>query len=321
MIVTKLTQQLGIRIPVVQGGMQWVGLPVMAAAVSNAGGLGILTALSQSSPDALRKAIQETRKLTDKPFGVNISLLPSVNLTDLEAHARAAVEEGVPGPLIKFFKSKRCFVIHKCTTIRHAKTAQKLGVNFLSINGFECAGHSGEEDIGGLVLLARAAQGLDVPYTASGGFGDGRGLAAALALGAEGISMGTRFMCTIEAPIHQKIKDKMIALDEADTIHIFRTLRDTVRVYKNALSTQVVRLERRPGGAQISELRDLTNSTRMKRVCETGDPETGIWPLGIVVSLIKDCPSCAELLQRIEQEAEAHIQGMSHLVVRGQSKL
>ncbi|KAF8599687.1 inosine monophosphate dehydrogenase [Ceratobasidium sp. AG-I] len=330
MIVTKLTKQLGIRVPVVQGGMQWVGLPPLAAAVSNAGGLGVLTALSQPSPDALRDAIKQTRKLTDKPFGVNITLLPSINPPDYEGYARAAVEEGIrifetagnnPGPLIKFFKSQGCVVIHKCTTIRHAKSAEKLGVDFLSIDGFECAGHPGEEDIGGLVLLARAAQELKVPYIASGGFGDGRGLVAALSLGAEGVNMGTRFMCTTEAPIHQNIKDKMIASNETDTVHIFRTLRNTARVYKNAVSSEVVRLERRPGGAQFSELRDLVSGLRGKKVYETGDPDAGIWSAGIVVGLIKDCPSCSELLQRIEREAEAAIDGMSSLVVRGQSKL
>ncbi|KAF8754319.1 Nitronate monooxygenase [Rhizoctonia solani] len=293
MIVTKLTERLGIRVPVVQGGMQWVGLPALASAVSNAGGLGILTALSQPSPDALREAIKETRKLTDKPFG-----------------ARAAVEEGVrifetagnnPGPLIKFFKSQGCFVIHKCTTIRHAKSAQKMGVDFLSIDGFECAGHPGEEDIGGLVLLARAAQELEVPYIASGGFGDARGLVAALSLGAQGVNMGTRFMVTKEAPIHKDIKEKMISSSEVDTLHIFRSLRNTARVYKNAVSSEV-----RPS---------------RKKVYETGDSDAGIWSAGIVMGLIKDCPSCAELLQRIEEEAESLIQGMTRLVVRGHAKL
>ncbi|CAE6472233.1 unnamed protein product [Rhizoctonia solani] len=362
MIVTKLTERLGIRVPIVQGGMQWVGLPALASAVSNAGGLGILTALSQPSPDALREAIKETQKLTDKPFGVNITLLPSINPPDYEGYARAAVEEGVrifetagnnralpyqiletspktnlsnifryiplrinysnaAGPLIKFFKSQGCFVIHKCTTIRHAQSAQKMGVDFLSIDGFECAGHPGEEDIGGLVLLARAAQELKVPYIASGGFGDARGLVAALSLGAQGVNMGTRFMVTKEAPIHKDIKERMISSSETDTIHIFRSLRNTARVYKNAVSSEVVRLERRPGGAQFSELRDLVSGLRGKKVYETGDPDAGIWSAGIVMGLIKDCPSCAELLRRIEEEAESIIQGMTHLVVRGHTKL
>jgi len=197
--VTPLTELLGIRIPVVQGGMQWVGKPSLAAAVSEAGGLGLLTALTQPNPDALRVAIRETRKLTSKPFGVNITLLPAIIPPDYQGFARAAVEEGVtifetagnnPGPLIKYFKDNNCTVIHKCTTIRHAKSAQKMGVDVLSIDGFECAGHPGEEDIGGIVLLARAAQELNTPYIASGGFGDGRGLASALAFGCAGINMG-----------------------------------------------------------------------------------------------------------------------------------
>ncbi|KAK2465245.1 hypothetical protein APHAL10511_002599 [Amanita phalloides] len=205
-LVTPLTKLLGIRVPVVQGGMQWVGVPRLAAAVSEAGGLGILTALTQPSPDALRSAIRETRKLTSRPFGVNITLLPTINPPDYEGYARAAVEEGVkifetagnnPGPLIKYFKSNGCIVIHKCTTIRHAQSAERMGVDILSIDGFECAGHPGEDDIGGLVLLARAAQELKVPYIASGGIADARGVAAALALGAAGANMGKRFLeCT-----------------------------------------------------------------------------------------------------------------------------
>ncbi|KAI8976660.1 putative 2-Nitropropane dioxygenase [Trametes punicea] len=274
---------------------------------------GILTALTQPSPEALRQAIRDTRKLTKYPFGVNITLLPSINPPDYEGYARAAVEEGVkvfetagnnPGPLIKFFKSEGCIVIHKCTTIRHAKSAERLGVDCLSIDGFECAGHPGEEDIGGIVLLARAAQELKIPYIASGGFADGRGLASALALGACGVNMGTRFMCTVESPIHQNIKDKIVASTERDTVHIFRTLHNTARVYKNAVAQQVVALERRPGGAKFEDVRDLVSGQRGRLVYEKGDPDYGIWTAGIVMGLIKDCPTCEELLARIEREAE-----------------
>ncbi|KAI0764565.1 inosine monophosphate dehydrogenase [Trametes elegans] len=321
---TKLTKLLGIRVPVVQGGMQWVGLPRLAAAVSNAGGLGVLTALTQPSPEALRKAIRETKTLTKYPFGVNITLLPSINPPDYEGYARAAVEEGVkvfetagnnPGPLIKYFKSHGCIVIHKCTTIRHAKSAERLGVDCLSIDGFECAGHPGEEDIGGIVLLARAAQELKVPYIASGGFGDGRGLASALALGASGVNMGTRFMCTVESPIHQKIKDTIIASTERDTVHIFRTLHNTARVYKNTVSQQVVALERRPGGAKFEDVRELVSGQRGRRVYETGDADYGIWTAGIVMGLITDSPTCEVLLRRIEREAEEVIGGLQALRV------
>ncbi|KIM66891.1 hypothetical protein SCLCIDRAFT_259165 [Scleroderma citrinum Foug A] len=323
MIATALTKLLHIRVPVVQGGMQWVGTPPLVAAVSNAGGLGILTALTQPSPEALRVAIRETKAATDKPFGVNLTLLPTINPPDYAGYARAAVEEGVrifetagnnPGQLIEYFKSQGCIVIHKCTTVRHAKSAERMGVDVLSIDGFECAGHPGEEDIGGLVLLARAAQELKIPYIASGGIADGRGLAAALALGAAGINMGTRFMCTAESPIHQNIKDTMVKATEQDTIHIFRTLKNTARVFKNKVSTEVVALERRPGGAEFSELRDLVSGARGKIVYEKGDPDYGIWSAGIVLGLIKDIPTCEELLRRIEREAEDTISGISNMV-------
>ncbi|KAL4070055.1 hypothetical protein V8B97DRAFT_2024371 [Scleroderma yunnanense] len=310
MITTALTELLRIPVPVVQGGMQWVGKPPLVAAVSNAGGLGILTALTQPSPEALRIAIRETKAVTEKPFGVNITLLPTINPPDYEGYARAAVEEGVrifetagnnPGKLIQYFKSQGCIIIHKCTTVRHAKSAERMGVDILSIDGFECAGHPGEEDIGGLVLLARAAQELKMPYIASGGFADGRGLAAALALGA---AVRTRFMCTTESPIHQNIKDTIVKATEQDTIHIFRTLKNTARVFKNKVSTEVVALERRPGGAEFSELRDLVSGARGKLVYENGDPDYGIWSAGITLGLIKDIPTCEELMRRIEAEAE-----------------
>ncbi|GLB38490.1 putative nitronate monooxygenase [Lyophyllum shimeji] len=329
MIVTPLTKLLGIRVPVVQGGMQWVGVPQLAAAVSEAGGLGILTALTQPSPDALRIAIRETRKITSKPFGVNITLLPSINPPDYEGYARAAVEEGVrvfetagnnPAPLIKFFKSRGCIVLHKCTTIRHAKSAERLGVDVLSIDGFECAGHPGEEDIGGLVLLARAAKELKLPFIASGGIADARGFASALALGAAGVNMGTRFMCTVESPIHQKIKEKIVASTEADTVHIFRTLHNTARVFKNKVSLEVVRLERRPGGAKFEELRDLVSGVRGRQVYELGDPDYGIWTAGIAIGLIDDIPTCKDLIAGLESGVEDII-GQLNGLTQAKSKL
>ncbi|KAG8827831.1 hypothetical protein FRC17_007710 [Serendipita sp. 399] len=323
-IATSLTKLLKIRVPVVQGGMQWVGVPQLAAAVSNAGGLGILTALTQPSPEALREAIRETRKLTQKPFGVNITLLPTINPPDYAGYARAAVEEGVkifetagnnPKQLIQYFKGNGCIVIHKCTTIRHAKSAIKMGVDVLSIDGFECAGHPGEEDIPGLVLLARAAQELSIPYIASGGFADGRGLASALALGCQGINMGTRFMCTVESPIHDNIKRTIVEASETDTVHIFRTLHNTARVFKNKVSQEVVRLERRPGGAKFEDVRDLVSGQRGRLVYENGDKDYGVWSAGLCIGLIKDIPTCQELLDRIEREAEEVIGGMAKLVV------
>jgi len=322
-IVTSLTKMLGIRIPIVQGGMQWVGVPRLAAAVSEAGGLGILTALTQPNPAALKTAIRETRKLTSKPFGVNITLLPSINPPDYEGYARAAVEEGVkifetagnnPGPLIKYLKSQKCLVLHKCTTIRHAKSSEKLGVDVLSIDGFECAGHPGEDDIGGLVLLARAVKELNIPFIASGGIADGRGFAAALALGAAGVNMGTRFMCTVESPIHQNIKDKIVKSTERDTIHIFRTLHNTARVFKNKVAMEVVAIERR-GNAKFEDIKDLVSGARGRLVYEQGDPDLGIWSAGIAVGLINDVPTCAELLDTLEREVEDIVGGLNNIVV------
>jgi len=248
--------------------------------------------------------------------------LPSINPPDYEGYARAALEEGVkifetagnnPGPLIKFFKQNGCIVLHKCTTIRHAKAAERMGVDVISIDGFECAGHPGEEDIGGLVLLERASQELRVPYIASGGFADGQGLVSAIALGASGVNMGTRFMCTVESPIHQNIKEKIVASTEQDTVHIFRSLRNTARVYKNQVSQEVVRLERRPQGAKFEELRDLVSGTRGRVVYEIGDPDYGVWSAGIVMGLIKDIPTCEVLLRRIESEAENTIERLNKL--------
>ncbi|WVF72868.1 hypothetical protein IAT40_007686 [Kwoniella sp. CBS 6097] len=337
-IATELTRILGIKYPIVQGGMQWVGTPPLAAAVAASGALGMLTALTQPSPDALREAIRETRKRIGNGqgrFGVNITLLPSINPPDYAGYAKAALDEGVdifetagnnPKPLIEFIKTYRPsgasdsepvpkrFVIHKCVTVKHALSGQKMGVDVLSIDGFECAGHPGEDDIGGLVLLARAAKELFIPYIASGGIADGRGLAAALSLGAAGVNMGTRFMCTVESPIHQNIKEKIVASTEKDTIHIFRTLRNTARVYRNAVSTEVVKLERRPGGAKFEDLRELVSGARGRTVYETGDHDAGIWSAGIAVGLIDDIPTCAELVKRIDGDAAEVINRMHGMI-------
>ncbi|KAH9179289.1 inosine monophosphate dehydrogenase [Lactarius sanguifluus] len=317
MLVTPVTKLLNIRVPIVQGGMQWVGVPSLAAAVSNAGGLGILTALTQPSPEALREAIRETRRRTDKPFGVNITLLPTINPPDYEGYIRAAVAEGVrifetagnnPKKIIAYLKGEGCTIIHKCTTIRHAKSAERLGVDILSIDGFECAGHPGEDDMPGLVLLARAAQEVKLPYLASGGIADSRGFVAALALGASGINMGTRFMCTMESPIHVKIKEKIVESTEQDTIHIFRTMRNTARVFKNKVSEEVVAIERRPG-SKFEDVRELVSGARGREVYVRGDPDYGIWSLGISAGLIRDIPTCEELVGRLEREAEEMLNG------------
>ncbi|KAI9088897.1 hypothetical protein DFS34DRAFT_639817 [Phlyctochytrium arcticum] len=315
---TKLTTALGILHPIVQGGMQWVGTAEMASAVSNAGGLGLLTALTQPTPDALRAEIQRCRGMTSKPFGVNITFLPSINPPPYESYVTAIIEEGIkvvetagnnPGPHVKRFKSAGITVIHKCTSIKHALSAQKLGVDFLSIDGFECAGHPGEDDIGGLILLAKAAKTLSVPYLASGGIGDGRGLAAALALGAEGINMGTRFMCTVEAPVHQSVKQAIVNATERDTSLMFRTLHNTARVFKNKVSTEVVAIEKRPGGAQFSDIQHLVSGQRGRQVFVNGDTDFGVWTAGQVCGLIDDIPTCADLCARMTREAQDIIVG------------
>jgi NAD(P)H-dependent flavin oxidoreductase YrpB (nitropropane dioxygenase family) len=254
--------------------MQWVGYAELASAVSNAGGLGILTALTQPTPEALRAEIRKTRTLTKNPFGVNITLLPSINPPDYGAYAQVVIEEGVkivetagnsPGPVIKQLKEVGIIILHKCTTIRHALSAVKLGVDFLSIDGFECAGHVGETDITNFILLSRARQSLNVPFIASGGFADGQGLAAALSLGAEGINMGTRFMCTIEAPIHVKIKEEIVKAQETDTQLVLRRWRNTSRLYKNKITAEVTKIER--------ESQTGMSGKRGREVFTTGDPD------------------------------------------------
>ncbi|KAJ3136661.1 hypothetical protein HDU89_002271 [Geranomyces variabilis] len=316
-ISTRLTTMLGIAHPIVQGGMQWVGTAEMASAVSNAGGLGVLTALTQPTPDALRAEIARCRTLTSKPFGVNITFLPAITPPPYSEYVDAIIESGIkvvetagnnPGPHVKRLKEANIIVIHKCTSIRHALSAQKIGVDFVSIDGFECAGHPGEDDIGGLILLARAAQTLKIPYLASGGFGDGRGLAAALALGAEGVNMGTRFMCTKEAPIHQSVKEAIVAATEKDTALMFRTMHNTARVFKNKVSMEVVAIEKR-GNATFADVQPLVAGKRGREVFTGGDLDRGVWTAGQVVGLINDIPSCEELCTRMVKDAEEIIVG------------
>ncbi|BGP52820.1 hypothetical protein JCM8202_003901 [Rhodotorula sphaerocarpa] len=329
-IETELTKKLGIRIPVVQGGMMWVGRPELTAAVSNAGGLGILTGLTPGSPEALREAIRDVRKLTSKPFAVNLTFLPSISPPPYAEYAQVIIQEGVkvaetaggPAaiPIIKMYKQAGVFVIHKCPAIRHAQAAEKVGVDMLSIDGFECAGHPGEDDTPGLLLLALAARKLKTPYIASGGIGDGRGLAAALALGAQGVNCGTVFMATKESYVHENIKQAMVKADERSTTHIFRTLRNTARVFKNKIAEEVVAKERRPGGVEFPEIAPLVSGARGKTVYENGDPDAGVWSASGVLGLIEDVPSCAELLSRMERDAERIILDNAKLVKR-ESKL
>jgi NAD(P)H-dependent flavin oxidoreductase YrpB (nitropropane dioxygenase family) len=308
---TRITQMLGIKHPIVQGGMMWVGTAQMASAVSNAGGLGIITALTCPTPDALRAEIDLCRKLTDKPFGVNLTLLPSLNPPPYAEYRRAIIESGItivetaghnPREHVEDFKSHGITVLHKCTAVRHALSAEKMGVDIISIDGFECAGHPGEDDIPGLILIPAAADKVRVPLRASGGFGDGRGLAAALALGAEGINMGTRFCATIEAPIHPDIKRMLVDGDERGTDLIFRTYRNTARVAKNAISQAVREAEAR--GEPFETIAPLVKGARGREGLATGDAGHGVITAGLVMGIIHDIPTCEQLISRIVSEAE-----------------
>ncbi|KAI6082236.1 2-nitropropane dioxygenase family oxidoreductase [Hypoxylon rubiginosum] len=326
---TELTRRLGIKIPVVQGGMQHVGYAELAAAVSNAGGLGILTALTQPTPEDLRSEIRRCRKMTKNPFGVNITLLPALVPPNYDAYAQVVIDEGVkivetagnsPGPVISKLKTAGTIILHKCTTIRHAQSAIKLGVDFLSIDGFECAGHVGESDITNFILLSKARQTLKVPFIASGGFADGQGLAAALCLGAEGINMGTRFMCTVEAPIHQKIKEEIVGAQETDTALVMRRWTNTTRLYRNKVTDEIIKIEKESKKGEFSEIAPLVSGKRGREVFLNGDAEFGVWTAGQVIGLIHDIPTCAALLTRIESEAEQTLTSKLSLA-KPQSKL
>lgn len=320
---TKLTELLGIRYPIVQGGMQWVGYAELASAVSNAGGLGILTALTQPTPEALTKEIARCRSMTDRPFGVNITILPTINPPPYAEYLAAIIESGVkivetagnnPKDFIGKLKAANIKVLHKCTAVRHALSAERAGVDVVSIDGFECAGHPGEDDIPGLVLIPAAVKVLKIPVIASGGFGTGGGLAAALALGAEGINMGTRFMCTKEAPIHDGIKQAMVKATERDTNLIFRTMHNTARVLKNAVSNEVVSIERRPGGAKFEDVRHLVVGTRGREAMREGVVDGGIVSAGMVVGLIDDVPTCAELIDRIVADCRDRMRSVAAMM-------
>lgn len=313
---TRVTELLDIQHPVVQGGMQWVGLAELASAVSNAGGLGILTALTQPSPDELRREIDRCRGMTDKPFGVNLTILPTIKPVPYEDYARAIVDSGIrivetagrnPEPFLPMFKDAGIKVIHKCTSIRHALKAERIGCDMVSVDGFECAGHPGEDDVTNLILLPLAARRLKIPFLASGGLGDGRGMAAALAMGADGINMGTRFMVTREAPVHEAVKQAMVDASELDTALIYRSLRNTARVFRNSIAEQVLAIEGQPGETRFEDIQPLVAGTRGKALLESGELDDGIWSAGMVVGLIDDIPSCAELVSRIVEEAETII--------------
>lgn len=305
---TAVTELLGIRYPIVQGGMMWVGRAELASAVSNAGGLGILTALTQPTPDALRAEIERCRGMTTQPFGVNLTILPSANPPPYAEYVQAIIDSGVtivetagncPKDFVEKFKAAGVRILHKCTSVRHALSAERNGVDIISIDSFECAGHPGEDDVGGLVLIPAAVRALKIPVIASGGIADGHGLAAALALGAQGVNMGTRFMLTQEAPIHQDIKDAVIKGSERDTLLIFRTLNNSGRVFRNEISEQVVSMERRPGGCTFEDVRPLVAGARGRAALESGKFNDGLVWASQAIGLMEDIPTCAELLERM----------------------
>jgi NADH:quinone reductase (non-electrogenic) len=280
-------------------------------------GLGILTGLTQPDAKALAAEIERCRSMTDKPFGVNMTVFPTINPPDYKAYTQAIIDSGVKivetagtpavRELWEMMKPHGIKILHKCTAVRHALSAEKAGVDVISIDGFECAGHPGEDDIPGLILIPAAADKVKIPLLASGGFGDGRGLAAALALGADGINMGTRFTATVEAPIHQSFKDAMVANDERSTDLIFRTFRNTARVAKNEISQQVVAAERE--GKPFEEVAHLVKGVRGREGLSTGDTNHGIWSAGMIQGLIHDVPTCEVLVSRIVKDAEAIIKG------------
>lgn len=315
MLKTRFTELFGVEHPIAQGGMQWVGTAELVSAVANAGALGFLTALTQPTPEALVKEIARTRDMTDKPFGVNLTILPSINPPPYAEYRRAIIESGIkavetagykPQEHVDDFKAHGIKVIHKCTAVRHALSAERMGVDAISIDGFECAGHPGEDDIPGLVLIPAAADKVSIPMLASGGFADGRGLVAALALGADGINMGTRFCATREAPIHDSFKQAMVENDERATDIIFRTYRNSARVARNAISQEVLRIEAE--GKPFEAVAHLVKGIRGREGLISGDTDHGVWTAGMVQGLIRDIPSVKELVDRIIAEAEGLIE-------------
>jgi NAD(P)H-dependent flavin oxidoreductase YrpB (nitropropane dioxygenase family) len=315
MLHTRVTELFGVKHPITQGGMQWVGRAELVAAVANAGCLGFLTALTQPTPEDLVREIARTRDLTDQVFGVNFTILPSINPPPYAEYRAAIVDSGIPvvetagynpEEHIPEFRAAGVKVLHKATSVRHARKAERVGVDAVSIDGFECAGHPGEDDVQGLVLIPAAADAMRIPLVASGGFADGRGLVAALALGADGVNMGSRFLATAESPIHPRIKEQIVAQDERATQLIFRTMGNTSRVSRNSVSQRVVEIEK--AGGSFDDVRDLVAGARGRRVYEEGDPEIGIWSVGQAQGLIRDIPTVAQLVERIMQQAEQIIE-------------
>ncbi len=315
---TRVTEMLGIEHPIVQGGMQGVGYAELASAVSNAGGLGTLTALTQPNPAALRDEIARCRQMTDKPFAVNLTVLPTILPPDYKGYAQVAIDAGIKvietagtqevREIWEMVKPHGIKILHKCTAVRHALSAERAGCDIISIDGFECAGHPGEDDIPGLILIPAAADKVKIPMLASGGIGDGRGLVAALALGAEGINMGTRFCATQEAPIHDNVKAKYVENDERGTNLIFRKFKNTARVGKNSVSDKVVEISARPD-AVFEDIRPYVAGSVGRELLQSGNLDSGIFWAGMVQGLIHDVPTVKDLIDRIIGEAEEIVQG------------
>jgi NADH:quinone reductase (non-electrogenic) len=310
---TRITQLFGIEHPIIQGGMHFVGFAELAAAVSNAGGLGIITGLTQRTPELLAKEIAKCRGMTDKPFGVNLTFLPAFTTPPYPEYIAAIKEGGVkvvetagrsPEQYMPALKAAGIKVIHKCTSVRHSLKAESIGCDAVSVDGFECGGHPGEDDIPNMILLPRAAEELKIPFVSSGGMADGRSLVASLALGAEGMNMGTRFIATKEAPVHENVKRAIVAASELDTRLIMRALRNTERVLKNKAVDRLLEIEREKGrNLKIEDIHEQVGGVYPKIMLE-GEMDIGAWSCGMVVGLIHDIPTVKELIDRIMSEAE-----------------
>lgn len=314
---TRITELFQIEHPIIQGGMHHVGFAELAAAVSNAGGLGIITGLTQPTPDDLAREIARCREMTDKPFGVNLTFLPSFKAPPYPEYIEAIIEGGVkavetagrsPEQYMPSLKAAGIKVIHKCTSVRHALKAEKIGCDAVSVDGFECGGHPGEDDIPNFILLPRAAEELTIPFVASGGMADGRSLVAAMALGAEGMNMGTRFIATTDAPVHENVKQAIVEADELQTRLIMRGLRNTERVLKNAAVDEILRIEELKGESLgIDDIRHLVTGVQGRKVLQEGQMDAAAWSCGMVAGLIHDIPSCDELIRTIMADAESII--------------
>jgi NAD(P)H-dependent flavin oxidoreductase YrpB (nitropropane dioxygenase family) len=310
---TRITELFGIKHPIIQGGMHYVGLAELASAVANAGGLGMITALTQRTPENLKREIARCREMTDKPFGVNLTFLPAVVPPDYPGFVQAIIDSGIkavetagnnPQAYLPALKEAGIKVIHKCTAVRHALKAQAIGCDAVSVDGFECGGHPGEDDVPNFILLPRAADELKIPFVSSGGMADGRSLVAAMALGADGMNMGTRFIATQEAPVHEKVKQAIVGASELDTRLVMRSLRNTERVLNNAGVQKVLDKEVEMGTAiTFADIAPLVAGL-YPRVMQNGELDAGPWSCGMVAGLIHDVPTCKQLIERIMVEAD-----------------